>query len=57
MLLLSYMYFPEFRRLSLEEIDLIMETEEVSPVKMSLRLQKAKEEKRQQEQAQATGNA
>ncbi|OAQ57868.1 sugar transporter (hexose transporter) [Pochonia chlamydosporia 170] len=44
----TWKFFPEFRRLSLEEIDLVMESD-VDPVKMSLRLQKAKEEKREEE--------
>ena len=48
MLVMSWMFFPEFRRLSLEEIDLVMESD-VSPVKMSLKLQQAKEAKRKEE--------
>lgn len=45
MLTLSYFFFPEFRYLSLEEIDLVM-TSDISPVKMSLQLQEAKIAKR-----------
>lgn len=49
----TWKWFPEFRRLSLEEIDLIMESE-LDPVKMSLKLQKAKEEKRREERVEET---
>ena len=49
MLILSYFFFPEFRYLSLEEIDLVM-TSDISPVKMSLQLQEAKIAKRLEDQ-------
>jgi MFS family permease len=41
-LLLSYLFFPETSRLSLEEINTVFETPGVHPVKMSLDIQKAK---------------
>lgn len=44
-LVLSYFIFPETYGLSLEEIDTVFETPGVHPVKMSLDIQKAKEEK------------
>ncbi|EPS40278.1 hypothetical protein H072_5916 [Dactylellina haptotyla CBS 200.50] len=43
-LVLAYFIFPETYKLSLEEIDAVFETKGVHPVKMSLKLQKAKEE-------------
>lgn len=43
---LTWLYFPEFRYLSLEEIDHVFETPGVHPVKMSKKLQKAKKEAR-----------
>jgi hypothetical protein len=43
---LTWKYFPEFRSLSLEEIDLVFETPNTDPVKLSKKLQKAKKEKR-----------
>jgi len=43
-LVLSYFIFPETYGLSLEEIDNVFETPGVRPVKMSLDIQKAKEE-------------
>lgn len=44
-LVLSYFIFPETYGLSLEEIDVVFDTPGVRPVKMSLGIQKAKEEK------------
>jgi hypothetical protein len=44
-LVLSYFVFPETSGLSLEEIDAVFETPGVAPVKMSLDIQKAKEER------------
>ncbi|EKV05987.1 Major facilitator superfamily domain, general substrate transporter [Penicillium digitatum] len=41
-LLLSYLFFPETSRLSLEEIDTVFETPGVHPVKVSLDIQEAK---------------
>jgi hypothetical protein len=43
---MTYLYFPEFRQLSLEEIDIIFETKGTHPVKLSKALQEAKREKR-----------
>jgi MFS family permease len=43
---LTYQFFPEFRFLSLEEIDLVFETPGTHPVALSKKLQKAKKEKR-----------
>ncbi|KAF3074787.1 Lactose permease [Trichoderma lentiforme] len=47
-LYLTWQFFPEFRFLSLEEIDYVFETPGVHPVKMSKRLQKAKLLKRRE---------
>jgi hypothetical protein len=47
----TYRYFPEFRHLSLEEIDLVFETPATHPVKVANELQRAKREKRQQERS------
>lgn len=44
-LILAYFIFPETYMLSLEEIDAVFETKDVHPVKMSLKLQKVREEK------------
>lgn len=44
-LVASYFIFPETYALSLEEIDAVFETPGVSPVKMSLDIQRAKNEK------------
>ena len=41
-LVLSWLFFPETSRLSLEEIDTVFETPGVHPVKISLDIQKAK---------------
>lgn len=43
---LTWIYFPEFRYLSLEEIDYVFETPGVHPVTMSKKLQKSKVETR-----------
>lgn len=43
---MAYLFFPEFRFLTLEEIDAVFETQGVRPVKMSLKIQKAKKETR-----------
>jgi hypothetical protein len=47
------MFFPEFRHLSLEEIDLVFETSGTRPVKVANKLQKAKDEKRREELSRA----
>ncbi len=44
-LVASYFIFPETYALSLEEIDAVFETPGIAPVKMSLDIQKAKNEK------------
>jgi hypothetical protein len=49
----TYMFFPEFRHLSLEEIDLVFETSGTRPVKVANKLQKAKDEKRREELSRA----
>jgi hypothetical protein len=46
---LTYQFFPEFRFLSLEEIDLVFETPGTHPVALSKKLQKAKKQKRAEE--------
>ncbi|KAH7176950.1 general substrate transporter [Dactylonectria macrodidyma] len=46
---LTWKFFPEFRFLSLEEIDYIFESPEVHPVKMSKRLQKTRLQQRREE--------
>ncbi|KAK9777129.1 putative Sugar transporter [Seiridium cardinale] len=43
-LVASYFIFPETSKLSLEEIDSIFETKQTSPVKLSLKISKAKKE-------------
>jgi hypothetical protein len=50
---LTWQFFPEFRYLTLEEIDYVFETPGVHPVKMSQRLQEAKVRKRKEERRQA----
>ena len=45
----TYKFFPEFKGLSLEEIDLVFETPNTDPVALSKKLQNAKKEKRQEE--------
>lgn len=42
----TWQWFPEFRHLSLEEIDLIFETDDTRPVALANTLQEAKKEKR-----------
>lgn len=49
---MAYLFFPEFRFLTLEEIDLIFETKGVQPVKISLKLQEAKVKQLKEERAQ-----
>jgi hypothetical protein len=49
-LVASYFIFPETSRLSLEEIDSIFETPGANPVKLSLKIQRAKKERRRAEQ-------
>ncbi|KAJ5155628.1 hypothetical protein N7492_008431 [Penicillium capsulatum] len=44
-LILSYFIFPEMGGLSLEEIDAVLETPGMAPVKMFLDIQKAKKKK------------
>lgn len=46
----TWKFFPEFRRLTLEEIDVMMESD-MDPVKMSLKLQAAKKEKEEERRA------
>jgi hypothetical protein len=46
---LTWKFFPEFKSLSLEEIDLVFETPGADPVKLSKKLQQAKSEKRREE--------
>ncbi|TVY26880.1 hypothetical protein LHYA1_G004456 [Lachnellula hyalina] len=45
----TWQWFPEFRHLSLEEIDIIFETEGTRPVALANKLQEAKDEKRKEE--------
>lgn len=47
---LTYKFFPEFKSLSLEEIDLVFETPGTHPVTLSKKLQKAKMAKRREEE-------
>ena len=54
-LIISYFAFPETFGLSLEEIDAVFETPGVRPVKMSLDIQKAREEKAKLENEMGTG--
>lgn len=57
-LIVAYFVFPETSKLSLEEIDTIFETPGVAPVKMSLKIEKArKERKAMNEQERAARNA
>jgi hypothetical protein len=42
----TWQWFPEFRQLSLEEIDLVFETDGTRPVALANKLQEAKIEKR-----------
>jgi MFS family permease len=49
-LVVAYFVFPETSKLSLEEIDHIFETPGANPVKISLKIQKAKKERRRAEQ-------
>lgn len=51
--LITWLYFPEFRHLSLEEIDLVFETPGTKPVKLSKKLQLAKAAKRHEERSTA----
>ncbi|KAI0379607.1 putative MFS sugar transporter protein [Hypomontagnella monticulosa] len=44
-LVASYFVFPETSKLSLEEIDTIFETKDVNPVKLSLKISRAKKER------------
>ena len=46
---MTYLFFPEFAHLSLEEIDLVFETEGASPIKMSKDLQEEKRKQRKSE--------
>lgn len=54
---LSYLFFPETSKLSLEEIDAIFETPGVRPVKMSLDIKKAQRAKERLEREQAEAGA
>jgi hypothetical protein len=47
---LTYKFFPEFKSLSLEEIDLVFETPGTHPVALSKKLQQAKMAKRREEE-------
>lgn len=49
----TYFTFPEYKGLSLELIDIIFETPNVNPVKLSLQMQTAKKARREEEQSQA----
>lgn len=51
-LALSYFIFPETSKLSLEEIDTIFETKHTNPVKLSLKISKAKREREKAEREQ-----
>ena len=51
---LSWMYFPELRHLSLEEVDHVFETAG-NPVKVSLQLQTAKVAKKREEKEREAG--
>ena len=53
---LTWSFFPEFKSLSLEEIDLIFETPGTNPVKLSKQLQQAKRAKRRHD-ADAAGRS
>ena len=44
----TWQWFPEFRHLSLEEIDLVFETDGTLPVVLANKLQDAKKERRQE---------
>jgi hypothetical protein len=44
----TWQWFPEFRHLSLEEIDLVFETDGTRPVALANKLQQAKKEKREE---------
>jgi hypothetical protein len=46
---ITYVFFPEFKGLSLEEIDLVFETPNTNPVALSKKLQKAKKDRREHE--------
>ena len=48
-LAVTWKFFPEFKGLSLEEIDLVFETPDTNPVALSKKLQKAKREKREED--------
>ncbi|KAH6654859.1 sugar transporter [Truncatella angustata] len=54
-LVLSYFIFPETGKLSLEEIDSIFETKNTNPVKLSLKISRAKKEMRKAERQGAHG--
>ena len=47
----TWKFFPEFKSLSLEEIDLVFETPGTHPVALSKKLQQAKKEKRREQEA------
>lgn len=48
---MTWLFFPEFAHLSLEEIDLVFETKGERPVKISKQLQKEKSAQRQLKKA------
>lgn len=54
-LIAAYFVFPETSKLSLEEIDTIFETPGSNPVKLSLKIEKAREERARAEREEAGG--
>lgn len=54
-LIAAYFVFPETSKLSLEEIDTIFETPGSNPVKLSLKIEKAREERERAEREEAAG--
>ncbi|RKU49550.1 hypothetical protein DL546_009175 [Coniochaeta pulveracea] len=55
-LIVAYFLFPETSKLTLEEIDTIFETPGVNPVKMSLKIEKARKEREAAERDEALGH-
>lgn len=54
-LVMTWLFFPEFANLSLEEIDLVFETKGEHPVKISKQLQKEKQKQRNAEKEERLG--